>query len=79
MCVLTLAGRRTASREAGPGLTRGAAQRMALSEGFHGGDAGLRDGLYRMQAGEVERLGSELRGPSAAQIEFITAANTARR
>jgi MerR family transcriptional regulator, thiopeptide resistance regulator len=29
-----------------------AAQWMGLLEGFHGGDAGLRDSMYRMQAGE---------------------------
>lgn len=55
-----------------------AARWMELLEGFHGGDAGLRDSLYRMQAGEADRIESEFCGPSPAQIEFITAANTAR-
>lgn len=56
-----------------------AAQWMELLEGFHGGDAGLRDSMYRMQAGEADRIESEFCGPSPAQIEFITAANAARR
>lgn len=56
-----------------------AAQWMELLEGFHGGDAGLRDSLYRMQAGEAERIESEFCGPSPAQIEFISTANAARR
>lgn len=56
-----------------------AAQWMELLEGFHGGDAGLRDSLYQMQAGEADRIESEFCGPSPAQIEFITAANDARR
>lgn len=41
-------------------------------------EAGLRDSLYRMQAGEADRIESEFCGPSPARIEFITAANTAR-
>ncbi|MFI6172579.1 MerR family transcriptional regulator [Nocardia sp. NPDC051052] len=53
-----------------------AAQWMELLEGFHGGDAGLRDSMYQMQ---VNRAEAEACGPSPAQIEFITAANSARR
>ncbi|MEV6560494.1 MerR family transcriptional regulator [Nocardia sp. NPDC051756] len=55
-----------------------AAQWMELLEGFHGGDAGLRDSMYRMQAGEADRIESEFCGPSPAQIEFISTANAAR-
>ncbi|MEV3960676.1 MerR family transcriptional regulator [Nocardia sp. NPDC050193] len=61
-----------------PEAQRMAAQWMELLEGFHGGDPGLRDSLYRMQAGESDRIESEFCGPSPAQIEFITAANAAR-
>lgn len=64
---------------ASPEAQHMAAQWMELLEGFHGGDAGLRDSMYRMQAGEADRIESEFCGPSPAQIEFITAANTARR
>ncbi|MFI6046571.1 MerR family transcriptional regulator [Nocardia sp. NPDC051321] len=53
-----------------------AAQWMELLEGFHGGDPGLRDSMYQMQASRTE---SAACGPSPAQIEFITAANSARR
>ncbi len=55
-----------------------AAQWMALLEGFHGGDEGLRDSMYRMQAEASDRIESTFCGPSPAQIEFITAANAAR-
>ena len=55
-----------------------AARWMELLEGFHGGDTGLRDSMYRMQAEESERIESEYCGPSPAQIEFITTANAAR-
>lgn len=64
---------------ASPEAQHMAAQWMELLEGFHGGDAGLRDSMYRMQAGEADRIESEFCGPSPAQIEFITAANAARR
>ncbi|NUS91821.1 MAG: TipAS antibiotic-recognition domain-containing protein, partial [Nocardia sp.] len=62
-----------------PEAQRMAARWMELLEGFHGGDEGLRDSLYRMQAREADRIESEFCGPSPAQIEFITAANAARR
>ncbi|MFB8277895.1 MerR family transcriptional regulator [Nocardia colli] len=55
-----------------------AAQWMELLEGFHGGDPGLRDSMYRMQAGEADRIESEFCGPSPAQIAFISTANAAR-
>jgi DNA-binding transcriptional MerR regulator len=64
---------------ASPEAQKLAVRWMELLEGFHGGDAGLRDSLYRMQAGEADRIESEFCGPSPAQIEFITAANAARR
>lgn len=64
---------------ASPEAQRMAAQWMELLAGFHGGDPGLRDSLYRMQAEESERTESGFCGPSPAQIEFITAANAARR
>ncbi|WP_280402150.1 MerR family transcriptional regulator [Nocardia carnea] len=63
---------------ASPEAQQLAAQWMELLEGFHGGDPGLRDSLYQMQAGESERIESEFCGPSPAQIEFITAADAAR-
>lgn len=56
-----------------------AAQWMELLEGFHGGDTGLRDSMYRMQAEETGRAGSEFCGPSPAQIAFISQAHAARR
>jgi DNA-binding transcriptional MerR regulator len=55
-----------------------AAKWMGLLEAFHGGDEGLRESMYRMQAEESDRIESEFCGPSPAQIEFITAANAAR-
>lgn len=61
-----------------PEAQRMAAQWMGLLEEFHGGDPGLRDSMYRMQAEESNRIESEFCGPSPAQIEFITAANAAR-
>ncbi|MFD3701627.1 MerR family transcriptional regulator [Nocardia sp. NPDC058658] len=61
-----------------PEAQRMAARWMALLEEFHGGDEGLRDSMYRMQAEESARIESEYCGPSPAQIAFITAANTAR-
>ncbi|WP_024803113.1 MerR family transcriptional regulator [Nocardia sp. BMG51109] len=55
-----------------------AARWMELLEGFHGGDASLRENLYRMQADNADRIESEFGGPSPAQIEFIKAANASR-
>ncbi|MEU6583115.1 MerR family transcriptional regulator [Nocardia sp. NPDC046763] len=51
---------------------------MGLLEQFHGGDPGLRDSLYRMQAANADRIQQEFRGPSSAQIEFIKAAACTR-
>lgn len=54
-----------------------AEQWMALLEQFHGGDDGLREGLYRMQAENADRI--EHGGPSPAQLDFIKRANDARQ
>ena len=51
---------------------------MGLLEQFHGGDAGLRDSLYRMQAENAEQIEQQHGGPSPALMEFIKAANAAR-
>lgn len=55
-----------------------AAQWMGLLEQFHGGDEGLRDGMYRMHTDNAQRIEQEFCGPSPEQIEFITKANEAR-
>ncbi|RMI27889.1 MerR family transcriptional regulator [Nocardia stercoris] len=55
-----------------------AAQWMGLLEGFHGGDEGLRDSLYRMHTENSQRIVQEFCGPTPEQIAFITAANAAR-
>lgn len=52
---------------------------MELLEQFHGGDAALRESLYRMQADNAEQIEHEHGGPSPAQLDFIMAANAARR
>jgi len=54
-----------------------AARWMELLEQFHGGDAGLRDNLYRMQADNSEQIEQQHGGPSPAQLDFIKAANAA--
>lgn len=51
---------------------------MGLLEQFHGGDVGLRDSLYRMQAENAEQIEQQHGGPSPALVEFIKAANAAR-
>ena len=56
-----------------------AARWMELLEQFHGGDEGLRQGLYRMQADNAEQIEREHGGPSPAQLDFIKAVNAARR
>ncbi|MFD4458986.1 MerR family transcriptional regulator [Nocardia sp. NPDC058480] len=61
-----------------PEAQRMAARWMELLDEFHGGDPGLRDSMYRMQAEESNRIESEFCGPSPTQIDFITAANAAR-
>ncbi|MDQ0379859.1 MerR family transcriptional regulator [Amycolatopsis thermophila] len=54
-----------------------AAEWMSLLEAFHGGDPGLRDSLYRMQADNSERIRREHGGPSPEQLDFIRRANAA--
>lgn len=56
-----------------------AEQWMTLLEGFHGGDDGLREGLYRMQAENAEQIELDHGGSSPAQLEFIQRANAARK
>lgn len=56
-----------------------AEQWMALLEQFHGGDDGLREGLYRMQAENADQIEHEHGGPSPAQLEFIQQANAAHK
>lgn len=56
-----------------------AARWMELLEQFHGGDEGLRDSLYRMQADNGAQIEQQYGGPSPAQLDFIKAANAARR
>ena len=51
---------------------------MELLERFHGGDEGLRDSLYRMQAENADDIRRQHGGPSPEQIEFIKRANAAR-
>ncbi|MEU0465773.1 MerR family transcriptional regulator [Amycolatopsis sp. NPDC006131] len=52
-----------------------AAEWMGLLEAFHGGDTGLRDSLYRMQADNSARIQREHGGPSPEQLEFIRRAS----
>lgn len=61
-----------------PRAQRLAAEWMGLLEQFHGGDVGLRDSLYRMQAENAEQIEQQHGGPSPALMEFIKAANAAR-
>lgn len=56
-----------------------AAEWMGLLDQFHGGDDGLRDSLYRMQADNAAKIEVQHGGPSPAQMDFIKAANAARR
>lgn len=51
---------------------------MDLLEQFHGGDEGLRDSLYRMQADNADEIRQQYGGPSREQMEFINRANAAR-
>jgi len=55
-----------------------AAKWMALLERFHGGDEGLRDSLYRMQADNAQQIEQQHGGPSPALLDFIKAANAGR-
>ncbi|MGI8761883.1 MAG: MerR family transcriptional regulator [Jatrophihabitantaceae bacterium] len=55
-----------------------AAEWMGLLEQFHGGDAGLRDSLYRMYAENTQHIEQQPGGPSPALLEFVKAANASR-
>ncbi|MFF2555196.1 MerR family transcriptional regulator [Nocardia sp. NPDC058058] len=72
-----------AAIEAGMDPTSAQAQQLAarwmdLLEEFHGGDAGLREGMNRMYTG-ADASQAEVCGPSPAQLDFINTANSARR
>ena len=56
-----------------------AEQWMVLLEQFHGGDDGLRESLYRMQAENADQIEQKHGGPSAAQMDFISQANAAHQ
>lgn len=62
----------------GPEARGLAAEWMRLLDGFHGGDDGLRDSLYRMQSEHAQDIEQRHGGPSAAMMAFIEAANAAR-
>lgn len=51
---------------------------MELLKQFHGGDEGLQDSLYRMQADNAADIQQQYGGPSPQQMEFIQRANAAR-
>ncbi|MGH3697251.1 MAG: MerR family transcriptional regulator [Pseudonocardiaceae bacterium] len=50
---------------------------MELLEFFHGGDTGLRDSMYRMQAENSETIQQQYGGPTAEQIDYVRRANAA--
>jgi len=52
-----------------------AAQWMGLLQAFHGGDQGLRDSLYQMQADNAEQIQQQHGGPSPQLVTFIKQAN----
>ncbi|MGJ0118204.1 MerR family transcriptional regulator [Williamsia sp. MIQD14] len=56
-----------------------AAEWMGLLEQFHGGDPGLRDGMYRMQEENTEEIQRDFGGPTPEQIDFIRRATESRR
>lgn len=49
--------------------------RQVRRPGLHGGDAGLRDSMYRMQADNSEMLQQQYGGPSPEMIDYIRRAN----
>lgn len=63
---------------AGPQAQQLAGEWMGLLEQFHGGDEGLRDSLYRMQADNAQQIEQQHGGPSPALLDFIKAANATR-
>jgi hypothetical protein len=50
---------------------------MELLEFYHGGDAGLRDSMYRMYADNSAMIQQQQGGPSPEQIDYIRRANSA--
>ncbi|MFG2053953.1 MerR family transcriptional regulator [Micromonospora sp. NPDC048930] len=50
---------------------------MELLEAFHGGDPGLRDSLYRMQAENSAEIAQQFGGPSPALIDYVQRAAAA--
>ncbi len=50
---------------------------MQLLESFHGGNAGLRDSLYRMQAENSTEISQQYGGPTPELIAYIKTANAA--
>ncbi|HEY6422203.1 MAG TPA: TipAS antibiotic-recognition domain-containing protein [Pseudonocardiaceae bacterium] len=48
---------------------------MELLDFYHGGDTGLRDSMYRMQAENSEMIERQYGGPTPEQIGFIRRAN----
>ncbi|SCE80569.1 TipAS antibiotic-recognition domain-containing protein [Micromonospora mirobrigensis] len=50
---------------------------MELLAAFHGGDPGLRDSLYRMQAENSVEISQRYAGPSPELIAYVKAANAA--
>lgn len=54
-----------------------ARQWMGLLHAFHGGDDGLRESLYRMQAQNAEQIEQEHGGPTPELMKFIRQANVA--
>lgn len=54
-----------------------AAEWMGLLEQFHGGDAGLRNSLFRMYADNAPQIQEQYGGPSPVVMEFIKAAAVA--
>ncbi|SCG40989.1 DNA-binding transcriptional regulator, MerR family [Micromonospora siamensis] len=50
---------------------------MELLAAFHGGDAGLRDSLYRMQAENSAEISQRYGGPSPELIAYVKAADAA--
>jgi DNA-binding transcriptional MerR regulator len=54
-----------------------AARWMELLEAFHGGDPGLRDSLYRMQAENSAEIAQQYGGPSPELIDYVKRATAA--
>lgn len=68
---------RTGTDPASPEAQEMAREWMELLHRFHGGDEGLRDSLYQMQADNADEIQQQHGGPSQAEIDFIEQANAA--